>query len=112
MEPISFTRVPSVGTSLVPTTWVSLCDQLGWLYAVDQDAGVETPCFVWQSDRHRFASAMSPLLLACRVARLFDARQAVRFPEAEPDQEFEIVWLNVSRDDTLSVVLRPRIVRR
>lgn len=104
--PSTFSDMP-VACRLTPLRWVRLRGQLGRLHVVGQDTSAETACFVWQSDRGCLVPGTSPLLFACRVAELYHLRQAVRFPEVLPELPLEIVWLEVSCDDTLSVVLRP-----
>lgn len=108
IELVSFTKMVPIANRSVPPTWVRLCGQLGRLYGVGQDAGGETVCFMWQTDRRYSPPATSPLLLACKVARLYNLRQVVRFPEFGSVLVLEIIWLEVSCDDTLSVVLRLR----
>lgn len=107
-RPVSLTEMHSTADRSVPPTWVRLCGHLGWLYGVGQDAGGETACFMWQTDRRYSLPGTSPLLLACMVAGLYDRRQLVRLPKFGSVPVLEIIWLEVGCDDTLSVVLRPR----
>lgn len=105
-EPVSLTEMLPTADRSVPPTWVRLCGQLGWLYGVGQNAGGETVCFMWQTNQRYCLPKTSPLRLACKVARLYDRRRLVRFPKFGSGLVLEIIWPEVSCDDTLSVVLR------
>lgn len=111
IEAVSFKEALPAGNRSKPLTWVRLCGQLGWLYGVGQDTGGESVCFVWQTNQCYCLPGMSPLRLACKVARLYDIQQVVRFSEAVPALVLEVVWLEVSCDDMLSVILRTRTLR-
>lgn len=91
IESVSFTKMVPIANRSVPPTWVRLCGQLGWLYAVGQDAGGETVCFMWQTDPRYSLPGTSPLLLTRKVARLYDLRQVVRFPEVGSWLVLEII---------------------
>ncbi len=90
----------------------TLCGRPGHLCVVGDDPLGEG-CFLWRTDQRLLRRVDQPLgasaslyALACDVAELYHHRRPFYLPDL-PEALLEVIWLELSADDTLLVFLKP-----